>query len=179
MPTPVVPTVAPIAPSAIAPPIAPGELLLAFARFGDSSGDVRDRVANGSEPFRDTGGIRSCWLRTYRIRLAAPGEVEPSSSETPTAPAGVISDKILRYFFRSDIRILQSTRANGTLETTELRHRCLHCCYPPGLLTNSLPVIKLGRAFAPKAARVRQSGQRRDSPAHALRADSRGSSGTH
>ena len=47
------------------------------------------------------GGRRS---RIGTRSAASPGSVEPSNSDTPTAPTGAIPDMMLRYFCRNFIR---------------------------------------------------------------------------
>src|SRR5437588_2415830 len=69
MPAAIVPAIAPVAPAAIspaavAPPISPGELLLAGARIDGVCGNIGNRLANGGQPFGNSGGVRSLRLRS-------------------------------------------------------------------------------------------------------------------
>src|SRR5689334_22906495 len=68
VPAGIVPTIAPIAPaavspSAVAPPITPGELLLAGAQFDDASGNIGNRLTNGGQPFANKRTVCSRQLR--------------------------------------------------------------------------------------------------------------------
>src|SRR3984893_97909 len=56
-----------ISPSAVAPPITPGELLLAGARIDGVCGNIGNRLANGGQPFGNRGTVRSRQLRVRWI----------------------------------------------------------------------------------------------------------------
>jgi hypothetical protein len=70
-----------------------------------SSGQRRNRPADGGEAFRYS--IESPRLHAGGCSFAALGVNEPSSIETPTSPAGTISDRMFKYFCRSNIVIPQ------------------------------------------------------------------------
>src|SRR5580704_8408544 len=69
VPAAIVPTIAPIAPtavspSAVAPPMTPGELLLGGPRIDGVCRNIGNRLANGGQPFANSGGVHSLRLQS-------------------------------------------------------------------------------------------------------------------